>query len=381
MSDFLKFPFYAKAALLLVGMYLTVNILSITAGIVIPLVFALLFAILLGPMVKFLVKKKLSRIVSVSIVVFTTMILLTTAIALLSTQLSVFGEALPQLFDKFNVLIDNSVNKLSGIFNVSSKKIQDSISNFRTELAGKSSTMIGNTLGVVGGFLSAAILTPVYVFMMLYYQPHLVKFLHQLFGEKNGENVSEVLVETKSIIQSYLHGLFIEMLIIAVLNSIGLFILGMEYAIVLGIMGALLNVIPYLGALIAMTIYMLIAFMTKTPVHMLYVMIMYAVIQLIDNNFLVPNIVGSKVKLNALTSLLAVIAGAAMWGIPGMFLSIPLIAIVKLILDRIDAVKPWGFLLGAPETPVAKMKVNLTDLKKQAMHIAKLKGRKNDPKE
>ncbi len=381
MTDFLKFPFYAKAALLLVGIYLTVDILVLTAGIVLPLTFALLFAILLSPLVKFLTRKGLRRILAVSIVVFSTMALLTLAIALLSTQLTVFGEALPQLLDKFNVLIDNSVSKLSGIFNVSAKKIQESIANFRTELVGKSSTMIGNTLGMVGGLLSAAILTPVYIFMMLYYQPHLVKFLHQVFGEKNGENVSEVLVETKSIIQSYLHGLFIEMLIIAVLNSVGLFILGMEYAIVLGIMGALLNIIPYLGAMIAMTIYMLIAFMTKTPVHVLYVLIMYSVIQVVDNNFLVPNIVGSKVKLNAFTSLLAVIAGAAMWGIPGMFLSIPLIAIIKLILDRIDAVKPWGFLLGAPETPVVKLKVNLADLKKHAMQIAKMKVRKTDKKE
>ena len=95
-----------------------------------------------------------------------------------------------------------------------------------------------------------------------------------------------------------------------------------------------------------MVIIMAIALITKSPVYMLYVGALYLLIQLIDNNYIVPKVIGSKVKLNALVSLLAVILGAALWGIPGMFLSIPLMAILKLIFDRIEPLKPWGFLLG-----------------------------------
>jgi predicted PurR-regulated permease PerM len=86
----------------------------------------------------------------------------------------------------------------------------------------------------------------------------------------------------------------------------------------------------------------------------LYVVILYTIIQLIDNNFIVPKIIGSKVKLNALISILAVITGAAIWGIPGMSLSIPLQAILKLIFDRVDPLKPWGFLLGDTTPPILK---------------------------
>jgi predicted PurR-regulated permease PerM len=75
-------------------------------------------------------------------------------------------------------------------------------------------------------------------------------------------------------------------------------------------------------------------------------MIGYYIVQLIDNNYIVPYIVASKVKINALFSIIVVFIGNALWGIPGMFLSIPLIAIVKLIFDHIDSLKPWGFLLG-----------------------------------
>jgi len=90
--------------------------------------------------------------------------------------------------------------------------------------------------------------------------------------------------------------------------------------------------------------------MTKAPIYVLYVALIYPTIQFIDNNFIVPYVIGSKVKLNALFSILAVIAGAALWGVAGMFLSIPLLAIVKLICDKIEPLKPYGFLLGDIET-------------------------------
>jgi predicted PurR-regulated permease PerM len=131
-------------------------------------------------------------------------------------------------------------------------------------------------------------------------------------------------------------------------------ILGIEYAILLGIVGAFLNVIPYLGGIIGVVLFMIIALVTKSSEYVFYVIILYSVIQLIDNNYIVPKIVGSKVKLNALFSIIAVIVGAAIWGIPGMFLSIPLLAIVKLIFDRVDSLNSWGFLLGDTTPPVLK---------------------------
>jgi predicted PurR-regulated permease PerM len=174
----------------------------------------------------------------------------------------------------------------------------------------------------------------------------LLEFIRRLFRSEHHTVVADVLVSTKKISQSYLLGLFFEMLIMAVLNITGLLLLGIEYAILLGIIGALLNVIPYLGGIIGVILYMAIALVTKAPVYVLYVAVLYAVIQFIDNNFIVPKIVASKVQLNALISIIAVLIGSAIWGISGMFLSIPLTAIMKVIFDHIDSLKPWGFLLG-----------------------------------
>jgi len=133
--------------------------------------------------------------------------------------------------------------------------------------------------------------------------------------------------------------------------------LGIDYAILLGIVGALLNVIPYIGGIIAVALPMLVALVTKSSGwYPFYVMAVYYFIQLIDNNFIVPKIVASKVKINALFSIVVVIVGNALWGVPGMFLSIPLLAIVKLVFDNIEPLKPWGFLLGDTMPPLLLIK-------------------------
>ena len=134
-------------------------------------------------------------------------------------------------------------------------------------------------------------------------------------------------------------------------------ILGIEYAFLLGIISALVNVIPYIGGLVGVALPMIVALATKSSAwYAVYVLAAFYVIQLIDNNFIVPKIVASKVKINALFSIIVVFAGNALWGIPGMFLSIPLLAIVKLIFDHIEPLKPWGFLLGDTMPPLLKIK-------------------------
>ena len=358
-TPFLKFPFYARASLLLIGLYVFISILSIAQQILLPLIYGTIIAILISPVINYLVKKKINRTLAIAGVLIITLLVLVLFIALLSSRASQLSEALPQLTDKFQELFNQAVTRVSGYFNISEHKINAWITNAKSEILNRTSANIGITLTTISSVLAATLLTPVYIVMILYYQPHLVRFTHKLFGSGNGNNVSEILVETKTIIQSYLVGLFVEFVIVAIMNSVGLLILGIDYAILLGIIGALLNIIPYLGGIISVALYVAITVVTKSPVYVFYVISLYTIIQFIDNNYIVPKIIGSKVKLNALVSLIAVIAGAALWGIPGMFLSIPLIAIIKLIFDRIEPLKPWGFLLGdtMPDIDIFKLKI------------------------
>jgi predicted PurR-regulated permease PerM len=153
----------------------------------------------------------------------------------------------------------------------------------------------------------------------------------------------------------------LESAVVAALNSFGLLILGIEYAILIGVIGALLNLIPYIGGLVAISIPMLVAIATKSPADALWVFVLYMLVQEFDNNFIVPKIVASRVKINALASIVVVLIGGAMWGVAGMFLSIPLTAIVKVIFDRITPLKPFGFLLGDNQHEIVKFRLRLPE--------------------
>lgn len=350
----IKQSFLVKGSLFLLGLYVFVSMLSIAQDLILPLIYATIVAILLSPLVRFLVRKKIHRILSISFVLLISFLIIAGFVLLLIAQADILREAWPRLSSSFAVLFKQTVSWVTDYTNISQEDIDLWINHKQDDFLRNSSSVIGDTLNSVSGFLAATFLTPVYVFMLLFYQSHLIRFVHQLFGNSNESRVGEILTETKRIIQSYLIGLFFEFVILAILNTGGLLVLGIPYAVLLGILGAFLNIIPYAGGVVTMLLFMAVALVTRSPIYVFYVLALYSVIQFIDNNYIVPKIVGSKVKLNALVSVIAVIAGAALWGLPGMLLSIPLIAIFKLILDRIPVLKPWGFLLGETDIPVNK---------------------------
>lgn len=353
----LKLPLFIKPVFLIIGLLVLLVILYLAQGIIIPLVFAILIAILLHPVVQFFVRIRINRIIAIIITLFLTFLVIAAFGTLLFSQASRFSESWPLLVDKFTQMLNHSISWASGYFDVNPHKIHDWVTKTQGELINTSGAAIGQTIISVGSGIVVLFLIPVYVFMILFYQPLLLDFIRKAFAEGNRKQVSEVVTQTKTVIQRYLIGLVIEALLVAVLNSTALLILGIEYAILLGIIGALLNVIPYVGGLVAVALPMMVALVTKTSGwYAVYVLAAYYFIQLIDNNYIVPKIVASKVKLNALFSILAVIVGNALWGIPGMFLSIPILAIIKLIFDHIEPLKNWGFLLGDTMPPLIIIK-------------------------
>lgn len=340
------------------GAYFLISMLYIGQDIILPVIYATILAIAISPAVNYLVRININRILAIFVVFLAAVIIIVALVGLISMRASSFSESLPELADKFQHLLNQLVSWASGYFNIRTLSINTWIDESKVELLSHTSSAIGSTLQALGYFLEAATFVLVYICMILYYQLHFTAFIHKLFSADDDSRVSEILKKTKKIIQAYLSGLFFEFVIMAVLNSIGLLLLGIDYAIVLGIIGALLNIIPFIGGIVAVILYMVIALISKEPIYILYVAILYSAIQLIDNNYIVPKIIGSKVKLNAPVALIAVIAGAALWGIPGMFLSIPLIAIIKLICDHIDSLKPWGFLLGDESPSLLIIKSN-----------------------
>lgn len=359
MDDELKFPFYAKAFLFFVGMFALVYMLYIARGIVVPIILSIIISIVLHPVVCFFVKIRVNRVLAIIFTLILAVLLIAAIGSFFFAQASRFGESWPKLVEKLTETLNEGVAWASGYFDISSQKIIDWFTKTKSELLDSGTSSVGNTLATLGSGVVLVFLIPVYVFMFLFYEPLILEFLQRLFGKSNRSQVGGIITEVKTLIQSYLTGLLIEAGIMATLNSAALLILGIEYAILLGIIGALLNVIPYVGGLVSVALPMIVAFLTKSSAwYVVYVLAAYYFIQLVDNNYIVPKIVASKVKINALVSIIVVLAFGALWGIPGMFLSIPLTAIVKLIFDHIEPMKPWGFLLGdtMPDPLIYKIK-------------------------
>ena len=356
--DTIKVPFYAKASLVFIGLFAFISMLYIAQGIIVPLIYASIIATVLSPLVDFFVRKKINRILAITFSLFLVCIILILFAVFLYSQLSVFTESFPKLLDKFYEILNTSSAWASTHFSISTKKINTYINETKTGMLSGSRSAIGATLINMGSALVVLVLIPVYVFMILFYRPLLLDFVRKLFGKSNQQEVNEVLSSTKNIIQKYLGALLLEAAIVATLNAVGLLIIGIDYAIVLGIIGAILNVIPYIGGIVAVALPMMIAIVTKSSAsYALLVLLAYIIIQFIDNHYIIPKIVASKVKINALISIIVVLTFGALWGIPGMFLSIPLTAILKVIFDHIDSLKPWGFLLGDTMPAIALFKI------------------------
>lgn len=353
----LRLPLYARVIIFLVGLFALLTMLYIAREIIIPLLFAIIISIVLHPVINFLVQLRINRVIAIIITITIAILIFTSIGILLISQTIRFTESLPKLFDKFTEILNQLAAWASRYFDISSFKIDIWLTESKETFITNRSAEMGHTLLSIGGKIVLLILTPVYIFMLLFYQPILLEFFRRLFGKKNRAKVSEIITQIKSLIQSYLVGLLIEVTIVATSYSVGLLILGIEYAIILGIIGAFLNLIPYLGVLIAASLPMMVAIVTKVPPwYALLVLAIYIFIHIIDNNFIIPKVVASKVRINALVTIIMVISFGTLWGIPGMILSIPLTGIVKLIFDHIEPLKPWGFLLGDVMPPILKIK-------------------------
>jgi len=339
-----EYPFYLKTTVILFGLVLLAYILFTLQAIIVPLSFALVFSILLNPLYVLLQNRvKIPRIPAITLTILIAYIVVGCIVFFLSVQLLHFTDTFPALQVKFARYFAELQQWLQTRFGLSMAKQKEMIN----ETLNNSKALIGSTLGSALTTLSVLVLIPVYIFMLLFYKTLILNFLFEVFAEENSHNVSIILNQTKSAIQNYMIGLLLEAFIVAILNSAGLLIIGLNYAILIGVMGAILNMLPYIGGIIAIAIPLLIATVTKDGFStQVGVIISFAIVQFIDNHILIPRIVSSKVQINALITIVVVLLGGALWGVSGMFLSIPFVAILKIIFDRIDDLKPWAKLLG-----------------------------------
>lgn len=326
-----------------------------------PLLFSLLMAFLLMPFAALLERKfKFPRSLASVTSVILMLAIIYGILFFLANQLSDLWSDWPALQQRLIASFEDIKQWVYRTFHYNFNEHKELISMDNADKAlATSATIVGTTLITLSSSLLFLAFTVLFTFFVLNYRRMLYTFLTQVFPAEHKSKVVEIVGEIQRIIKKYVTGLFLQMLIVSGLMMIVLSIMGIKYAILLGMIAGMFNIIPYLGIATALIISALITLATAGGGAALLVIIAFIGVHAIDGNFLMPVIVGSKVKINALAAFLALIVGEMVWGISGMFLIIPYLAMLKIIFEHIDELKPWALLIGEIQHDQPKSKAKI----------------------
>lgn len=351
---------FQRFTISLLGLFLIVYFMIIAKSLLVPVLISAFLAVLITPVANWLEKYKTPRILAVaismillSIVLFAILYFFYNQFVLLARDLGEIEQRVNELIISYNQLIttylDNEVP-------VSLENIKDTIFSY---LYANASTL---TQGIASTASSLAIvfMMPVFIFLFLLYRDFLEEFLLMSFSVQSQEKVKHVLGNVKKVVQNYISGMFVVICILAVLNSIALLSLGIKHALFFAVFAAFLNVIPFLGPLLGATLPIAYAILTKDSLwYPIGVFLAFYIIQLMESNLFTPKIVGGKVSMNPMLTIIILFVGNMIWGVAGMVLFIPAMAILKEILNEIPGMESWAFLLGDTKKQPAPVRSSL----------------------
>lgn len=347
-----KVPFVIRLSCVLISLIAIVYISIIGKSVLVPLVMGFLVSMLLLPLANFQERKlKFPRILSslISPILFTLAVL--GVFYFIGTQMAKFQEDLPEFKEQMTELFHEAQVFVYNKFGVSEEEQLTYIEKNAEEVLKKGSGVVGTALSSVTSMLASSMFVFLAIFFFLLYRSHLVKFIIWCFPPKDQSKVKEVVSEIQSIIKQYIFGLMIQVVAVSILMFIAYSIIGIKYAILFAVLCGVLNLIPYVGIFTATVLAAVVTMATGDPIQSLWVVVAVVVVNSIDGNIITPKIIGSKVSLNSFVVLFGIVIAESIWGIAGMFLAIPVLAILKIIFDNVEGMRPYGFVLGEDNAP------------------------------
>lgn len=306
--------------------------------IVIPILISAFLAVILLPVVNRL-QRRLSLTLSVIIVLFFTLLIFAGSVWIIGDQLSRLIQDLPNLESKFIALVDDVSNEIRSVLGMTGAEQNQ----MEREVLKEASSYVTNLLVSTTNTLSLLIQIPIYIFLFLIYRDRFKAFFIGLLPDSDELTWKK---DIESVLQGYISGLLIVTLIITALNTVGLWALGIEHAIFFGVLSGLLTIIPYVGIFIGATLPAIFALLTKDSVwYAIGVVAVFSFVQFLEGNFITPRITGSKVSINALAAIVALLIGGTILGIAGMILAVPITGVLKVVLSYSTHLKPFVILL------------------------------------
>lgn len=349
LSKLANFSIFTAAIILL---------LIFAQNILIPIVIAAFLAMLMVPMVNWLERKKVNRVISISLAIVLILLVWGGVISLIVGQVTSFNNDFAQIQERFYSLLDEVKPLLNKLGEYGIVIELEGLEQKAIDWVVKNMSVFTNALTSTLSSLSLIILIPVYLFMFLLYRDHFVVVACKMFKDHEPSYVSSVVGDLRRVIQDYLSGVLKVMAILIVLNFIAFTAIGLKHALFFAMLGGFLNIIPYIGPWIGSVLPVMYALVTKDSLfYPIAIFVAIWLIQTVENNYLTPKIVGSNVNLNPIASFIALILGGFIWGVVGMIIFIPAFAILKKVLELSPNTEVYGYLLG--EEPKEETKKNM----------------------
>lgn len=340
-------PFFTRLAHVLISVVIIIYGMYILRDLLIPLTFSGIIALLLVPVCHFLEKYGCPRWLAITIAILLTLAFVSLFFYVVYVQIMDLEEVLPQLTEKAEKWYRDMQFIIRDTFHISRTKQRIEGQKYLTEFLKNNSDLITNTLSTTTGLLGNLTLIPLYVFLLLLYRDFIRVFFYKALKPVSNHRVDVVLKKVKDVVINYVVGLIMVIGIIGILNTLGLFILGIDHAFFFGFFAAILVLVPYIGIAIGSLLPILFALITKDSAwYAVGVGALFGGVQFLEGNFITPYVVGSKVSINSMSAIIALIVFGNLWGLSGLVLALPITAIIKVIFDSIEGLRPYGFLIG-----------------------------------
>ncbi|MBC7829191.1 MAG: AI-2E family transporter [Chitinophagaceae bacterium] len=348
-------PLLTRSVRVLLLLFLLICGLYFAQPFLIPVTFAGILAMLFLPLSRRMERKGLNKAISAIVCIFLLLAAFAGIGALLAWQISDLAGDVSQMEQKITKGIDQLRDSLGKTLGVSPEKQQQIIKNQQSSGSGGIAGTIAGFMSSLMGILTNTLLVLIYIFLFLFYRTHLKKFILKLVQPDKKQEAEEIIHKASEVAQKYLQGLAMMIVALWIMYSIGFSIAGVKNAVFFAILCGLLEVIPFVGNITGTALTILMAITQGGGSQMIIgILITYGLVQFLQTYILEPLVVGSEVNINPLFTILGIVLGELLWGIPGMILAIPLMGIIKIICDHIPSLQPYGFLIGEEKKPKKK---------------------------
>jgi len=340
-------PLRVKFVYFLLAIILFIYAITAAKDFLYPIALAILISYLLYPLANYLEKHKFPRIMTIIISILFAIIIISVAAFFIYKRIEVMVGDFPTLKKQALKNIDTLQSSIESLFNISDNTIEQFLKIRIVSFFEEGGNFFNKLFTATAGTIFKIGILPVYVFLFLFYRTKFAHFILMMVSNDKRLITVKILRDISQIAAKYMGGVLTVVLILCFVNSAGLLLIGLKYAIVLGIISAIFTFIPYFGTIIGGTMTFAFALLTAdSPTYALKVMALYIIVIFLEHNILTPNIVGGNVRVNPFIIILSLIIAAIVWGIPGMIIIVPFIAILKILTLNLPGLRPYSFLLG-----------------------------------